>query len=404
VMDVRFLDSIHDIPPGAWNSLVDKYNGSVFHRHECLAALEDAALVRARPRHAVVEGPDGLTAIAPLLDTESCPKLQMFLSGYVDSGLDGVPMLVGHSMYAQSSAVLGPAEGAERLLAALEYPGGPDSPDAVRGSSDEPVVFFPLVPGDAPLLGRLRERGYATGLLSCTNLLPIRWNSFEEYLAWLPSTRRRNIRKAIGRSERAGVVCTVERGGGDVQQMARLIRATAGHHGSPLFFDEQFLEAVLRRMGAGAVVFTVRVGGRALLTCLALEAGGELAPWCIGFEYESLEEYGHYNYLYASLVRYAVENRLRLLNLGRSTYYIKRKYGCSLRPVYAAAAGPLRLRSALHGWVSAIDEHARQELAAVSLVEPDGVQPEPLPTADPSDPSDDSDDSNDASGRVACVR
>lgn len=397
-MDVRFLDSIHDIPPAAWNSLVEEYGGSVFHRHECLAALEDAALVRARPRHAVLESPNGPVAIAPLLDTESCPKLQMFLSGYVDSGLDDIPMLVGHSMYAQSSAVLGPADGAERLLAALEPRGGPDSPDTDRSSPDTPVVFFPLVPGDAPLLGRLRERGYATGLLSCTNLLPIRWSSFQEYLAWLPSSRRRNIRKAMGRSERAGVVCTVERGGGDVEQMARLIRATAAHHGSPLFFDEQFLDAVLRRMGAGAVVFTVHGGGRPLLTCLALEAGGELAPWCIGFEYESLEEYGHYNYLYASLVRHAVENRLRLLNLGRSTYYIKRKYGCSLRPVYAAAAGPLHLRSALHGWVGAIDEHARRELAAVSLAEPDDRRPEPLSPAEPTE------DLDDALGRTACAR
>jgi predicted N-acyltransferase len=361
VSDVRFLESIHEIPAGVWNALVDRYGGSVFDRHEVLAALQDAALVQAGPRHAVLQGPHGPMAVAPLLYTESCPKLRMFLSGYVDSGLETVPMLVGHSMYAQSSAVLGPAGAAESVLAALDGHGE---------ASGAPVVLFPLVPGEAPLLERLRERGYATGLLSCTNLLPIRWDRFEDYLAWLPSSRRRNVRKAMGRSERAGVVCTVERGGGDVAQMARLIRATAGHHGSPVFFDEQFLDAVLRRMGAGAVVFTVRAGGRVLLTCLALEGGGELAPWCIGFEYESLEEYGHYNYLYASLVQHAVENRLRLLNLGRSTYYIKRKYGCSLRPVYAAATGAPRLRPALAGWVRAIDAHARRELAAVQLQEP----------------------------------
>ena len=362
--DVRFLETIHDIPAGVWNALVERHGGSVFHRHEVLAALEDAALVRVRARHAVLGGLGQPVAVAPLLRTESCPKLEMFLSGYVDSGLDGVPMLVGHSMYAQSSAVLGPAGVADRVLAALD-----GAEDAAHGA---PAVFFPLVPGDAPLLDRLRARGYETGLLSCTNLLPIEWSGFEEYLAWLPSSRRKNIRKAMAGSERAGVVCTVERGGADVPEMARLIRATAAHHGSPVFFDEQFLEAVLRRMGAGAVVFTVRGGGRALLTCLALEGGGELAPWCIGFEYESLEEYGHYNYLYASLVRYAVESGLRLLNLGRSTYYIKRKYGCALRPVYAAAAGTPRLRPALRGWIRGIDEHARRELAAVGLSEPGG--------------------------------
>ncbi|MDX3074179.1 GNAT family N-acetyltransferase [Streptomyces sp. NPDC088354] len=361
--DVRFVDSVREVPAAAWNALVERHGGSVFHRHEWLAAIEDADMVRAAPRHAVVTGPDGLPhAVAPLLHTESCPKLEMFRSRYVDAGIAGTALLVGHSLYAQSSEILGTAAHRAAVLDAMG--------DVIGLPGRAPAVLLPLVPGDAPLLGELRDRGWATGLLSCTNMLPVRWDSFEEYLDWLPSSKRKNIRKSMQRSEAAGAVCTVERGGADTTAMAALIRSTAEHHGSPLFFDEQFLRTVMDRLGPAAVVFTVYGGGRPVLACLALDAGGELAPWSIGLDYDSLPRYGQYNYLYSQLVRYAVENRRRIVNFGRSTYYIKRKYGCSLRPVYAAATGTEELRPALADWVDRIDTHARAELTAVGLPQP----------------------------------
>lgn len=361
---VRFLGSIHDVPAGQWNALVGRYGGSVFHRHEWLAAVEDADLVRVVPRHALVADARGEpVAAAPLLHTTFCPKLEMFLSRYLDAGLDGVPMLVGHSMYAQSSEVLGEPEHAAAVLDAI-----------CRGATEAPAVFLPLIPGDTSLLKEVQARGWATGLLSCTNLLPVEWASYEEYLAWLPSSRRRNIRKAEARSEAAGVSCRVRRGSGDVATPARLIRSTAEHHGSPLFFDEPFLRAVLEHMGEAAVVFTVYGRGRPVLACLALDAGGELAPWCIGLEYDTLGTFGHYNYLYTQLIRYAIDNRRSVVNFGRSTYYIKRKYGCRLRPVYAAATGTPALRPALEGWIGRIDTYARQELAGLGLPQPPAVE------------------------------
>jgi len=357
---VRLLGSIHEVPAATWNGLVERHGGSVFHRHEWLAAVEEARMVRAEPRHAVLDGPDGLpVAVAPLFHTTFCPKLEMFRSGYVDAGIGGTDLLVGHSLYAQSSELLGPPEHQAQLLDAIgEIPGK---------QGQAPAAFLPLVPADRPLLDELRDRGWATGLLSCTNLLSVRWDSFDAYLSWLPSGKRRNIRKAVRRSEAAGAVCTVEPGGGDVAGMAALIRTTAEHHGSPLFFDEQFLRAVLERLGPAAVVFTIRGGGRPILSCLAVDAGGELAPWCIGLDYDALPEYGQYNYLYSQLISYAAERGRRVVNFGRSTYYIKRKYGCALRPVHAAALGIAELRPALAHWVKLIDAHAHRELDALGL-------------------------------------
>jgi predicted N-acyltransferase len=360
--EVRLLGSVHQAPAQAWNAVVERHGGSVFHRHEWLAALEDATLVRATPRHAVVFDDGVPRAVAPLLLTSSCPKLAMFRHGYLRAGIGDGPLLVGHSLYAQSSEILGAPAHRRLVLDEVEA--------LVRARGQAPAALLPLVPGGSDLLAELRRRRWVTGLLSCTNLLPVRWDSFAAYLDWLPRSRRVNVRKALRRADAAGAVCAVRRGTGDVAVMAGLIRATAEHHGSPVFFDEQFLGAVLERLGPAAVVFTVRGGGRPILSCLAVDLGGELAPWCIGLDYASLATFGQYNLLYAELVRYAIEHRLRVVNFGRSTYYIKRKYGCVLRPVYAAATGVPDLRGALAGWVGRMDARARRELTELGLPEP----------------------------------
>ncbi len=356
-MPVRILAAVEEVPAAAWNEAADRLGGQVHHRHEWLRALERAGPVDADPRHAVLTDDTGrITGLAPCYLTRACPKLDMFRRHYLHSPLAAEPLGVVHSMYGQTSQVLaaGPAD-RERLVAALE--------EAVPAP-----LAFPLVAAGDPLLGLLTDRGYQVGLLSCTNLLAVRWPSFAAYLADRPSAKRQNILRGLRRSERAGVTVAVRRGAeatADLGQLATLVAGTAAHHGSPLFFDERFLAGILRELGDAAVVFTVRAGSAPLLSCLALEHAGELTPWCVGLDYAELATFDHYNFLYATLVRHAIEARLASVNFGRSTYVIKRKFGCRQRPVQLAvwpAPGTAT-------WVREIDRRARAELAAVGLSE-----------------------------------
>jgi predicted N-acyltransferase len=360
---VRVVHEIGEVSEESWDAAVSRYGGSVYHRHAWLRSVEAAEMVDIEARHLVLEDEGRIVGLAPLYLTRHCPKLEMFRKHYVTAGIGDAPMLIGHSMYAQSSELLAAGEHERGLLL--------DEILALwQAEAADRILAFPLVPGDSPLLSDLRRHGFTTGLLSCTNLLETPWDTFEGYLAHLPGTRRRNITKGILRSERAGVTAEVQRGCADLELLASMVRRTAEHHGSPVFFDTGFLTAVVEAFGSSAVTITVRGRGEPILTCLALDAGGEVAPWCIGFDYTSLGEFGQYNYLYATLIRFAVENGRRQVNFGRSTYYIKRKYGCRQRPVYAAMAAPAAARRTVEDWVSAIDAHARTELAEVGLPAP----------------------------------
>jgi predicted N-acyltransferase len=362
------LSSITDIAPEAWNAGVDALGGTVFHRHEWLRALDAGGLIDADAAHAVLGGREAPTGLAPCLITRHCPKLEMFREYYLRSPLAGRPIAVGHSMYAQSSQVLAATDtDRSRLVDALEE-------RALAGGVAE-ALMFPLVSAGDPLLSVLYERDYAVGLLSCTNVLPVRWPTFDAYLADLTSARRRNIRGTLRTAEREGLVVTIHRDGSTLDTLAHLVGRTARKHGSPLFFDVRFLRAIVAAMGDRAVTFEVAVGDAVLLSCLALQHKGVLVPWCVGLDYDALNRYDHYNLLYASLVRHAVEEGLREVNFGRSTYRIKRKFGCVQRPVYAAVIGTAAGRADREGWIAAIDERARRELAELKLVVAGDVDP-----------------------------
>lgn len=360
---VRVVYDIREVEPVSWDAAVSRYGGSVYHRHAWLRSVEAAAMVDVDARHLVLEAGGRVLGVAPLYLTRRCPKLEMFRRHYVSAGIGDAPMLVGHSMYAQSSDVLAAGERERRLLLREVLA-------LWQAEAADQILAFPLVPGSSPLLADLLQHGFTTGLLSCTNLLDTPWDSFEGYLAHLPKPKRRNIVKGIQRSERAGVTAEVRCGDADLDLLASMVRRTAEHHGSPVFFDVGFLAAVVKEFGPAAVTVTVYGRGKPVLTCLVLDTGGEVTPWCIGFDYDSLREFGQYNYLYSELIRYAVENGRRQVNFGRSTYYIKRKYGCRQRPVYAAMAAPPAARRAVETWVSAIDAHARTELSEVGLPAP----------------------------------
>ena len=362
-MQVEVCKSIAAFPRSLWNEAVQRLGGSVYHRHEWLSLLESVSLVSVEPLHIVVRRGGRITAIAPLYRTQRCPKFDMFLSQYVSArGLDDCRFLVGHSMYAQSSQVLA-EDAADRrvVLEQVEMLRRDQRPHAG-------VAVFPLVPEGDHLLPLLKEDGYRIGLLSCTNLLDVGWDTFEGYLASLRSAKRINILKGMRISEGGGLEAKWGIKPSTPDTLTELIRRTAEHHGNPVFFDSKFIADIFKHLSGLADVCTLTVGNEPLLACLVLADGTELLPWCIGFDYDTLGKYGHYNYLYVELIKYAIRHGYRRINLGRSTYYIKRKYGFRQRPVYIAARSDASIAGPVSGWIEAIEAFARDELEMNGLI------------------------------------
>jgi hypothetical protein len=312
-------------------------------------------VINVEARHVLVVEDGVPAAAAPLYVTRSCPKLEMFLRHYVERGPNAArPLAVVHSMYAQSSRVLAGDGLRGAVVDALE--------DTAFGDRPVDALAFPLlVAGDA-LLDELEERDYGTALLACTNLLEVEWDSFEAYLRSLRGSRRRNIAKALRRAREAGVSTRFESGSTDVVELAAILRRTAEHHRSPEFFSALFLRRALERFGERFHVIRVEADGAVRGACFCVADETQLVPWGVGLDYAALRRYDTYNLIYAAVVRLAIAQRVQLVNFGRSTYRIKAKYGCRLRPVHIAVRVHGPRTKIFRDWLAQIDEHARAEL------------------------------------------
>ena len=94
--------------------------------------------------------------------------------------------------------------------------------------------FAYLPPEAAPLLGELRRRGYAAGVISVTTRLDLPGDSFEDYLAGLSGRRRGQVRHEVRCFTRAGGAIDHASGSGVVEQLplvARLENALQRAHG-----------------------------------------------------------------------------------------------------------------------------------------------------------------------------
>ena len=110
--------------------------------------------------------------------------------------------------------------------------------DAVEGlclEGQRLVAGFAYLPPEAgPLLGELRRRGYATGVISVTTRLDLPGDSFEDYLAGLSGRRRGQVRHEVRCFTQAGGAIDHASGSGVVEQLplvARLENALQRAHG-----------------------------------------------------------------------------------------------------------------------------------------------------------------------------
>jgi len=190
------LGGATDLPARAWDRLARRG----FHLHAWFAAAERCGW---RARHIAVRDPAGVRAVVPayLIGVGTAHDLHdRWLGPLRDlatlTGLGLRPILSVQSPFAQISEPLGepgalPDHLLHQVFAMLER-------EAERAGAK--AVAWPYVDaarGD--LIGMARERGYAVLYAGATAWLPVRWASFDEYLA----SRSKNVRRTIRSDLRA---------------------------------------------------------------------------------------------------------------------------------------------------------------------------------------------------------
>ena len=221
--------------------------------------------------------------------------------------------------------------------------------DAIEGQGQ--VAGFAYLPPEADsLLGELRRRDYATGLVSVTTRLDLPGDSFDDYLAGLSGRRRGQVRHEIRCFAQAGGTVDHASGADVIAQLplvARLENALQRAHGYAVG-DESYL-ALNRRLadlfGSSLHLLRASLHGEPVATVTLLHAGDDLVVRAFGGadSQEARAALVYFNLVYYASIALGQRLAVRRVWFGPSAIEAKRGRGLALVPLTGAAVRPARL-------------------------------------------------------------
>ncbi|HET7423435.1 MAG TPA: peptidogalycan biosysnthesis protein [Gemmatimonadales bacterium] len=331
--------SADSLAEAEWNRLARRG----FHLHRWHRIAEACGWV---PRHLVVrdDGPDVTVVPAWLARQPALHDLHDRWMGPLRPlervGLALRPVLTVQSPFAQVSDLLGATPNRAGLA---------DLFDRLEETADQEgarAVVWPWVDAGAEaLIACARERGYAVLYAGATARLPIRWGTFEDYVASRSKSVRRTVRADLTAFRDAGLHAVA----------AEDFRAAAPA------MESLYREAYRRRnereprIPAGCferladtpspgLFAQLTWGGERLVGCsINLAAAGVLEGTFAAFATGHEGGPAYLNDLVYQPIQFAIRERIRAIDLGSSALYPKVLRGARLRRRMALVRGSSRL-------------------------------------------------------------
>ena len=335
---VLALGAAREVPPEDWDRLARRG----FHAHAWCTAAERCGWA---PRHVGVRDSGGLRAIFPAYLTGAGVAhdlhdrwLGPLRTAAVHAGLALRPVLSVQSPFAQTSepmvaSDLLPEGTLHDVFAALESQADADGAKA---------VCWPWVGDEREDLIRVaRERGYAVVYAGAAAVLPLRWDSFDGYLASRSKQVRRTIRADLRALEAAGLgFAWAQDFRREAAEMDRLYHdAFRRRNGRvPPTPADLFVRLAASPHPAIEAQLT-RDGGRLVGSSLNVHANGVLDGTFAAFASETTAGPVYYNDLCYAPVRRACALGISSIELGGSALYAKVLRGGVLRPRVSLVRG-----------------------------------------------------------------
>lgn len=357
---VRELASVTEIPEHEWNRLVPEENFYLSHRW--LRTLERNSAIPAR--YLVLRGNDNeilgtlpfYLASSPGTNMLSDPGAVLATVTSSGSATDWLPsLLCGARVGYSCDLLLAPhqpspaAAGTVRTLV-----------DALEQRAHELAVagcafLYLNQSGQRRILPQLA--GWVSLFASAEAWLDVPWTSFEDYLTWLPASRRSIVRRDVHRFQQGP--CVVQEGSlaSWYEQAAQLqvnVQRKYAHPANVSAMSEMF-SGWADDVGDCSVVFLCLRGNLLVGYSLAFRWGGTLYLRSAGMDYGQLTGSAEYfNVTYYAPIRYAIRHGLRRIHFGMESFRPKCLRGARLSPLWSAvrAHQPVScdLPAALRSW------------------------------------------------------
>ncbi|MFE6982788.1 GNAT family N-acetyltransferase [Streptomyces griseus] len=271
--------------------------------------------------------------------------------------------LVGSSRGFYSGPLFSDARALEPLLDAVQ--------DIADEQSDGLAWWLYTTSADAALL--TRRTGVVPRLLNGECVIDLPGNSFDDYLAGLPGSRRGRVRRDLREFESAGLHLRRAQLSDEYQRCGALLAATQQKHGVQASADAMtlWLEQLSRAArDTGQLHLCLDSEEQPIGFSLIFTEGQTAFMRAVGFDYERAPHVGEYFQLSCyQPIRDAYADGVTALHLGAGAYHAKARRGAAVRPMWAVPtrAGAWDAAATKSFNVNRVDE-LRAELPGDDLV------------------------------------
>lgn len=324
------VETSANLPPAArWNALSG--TDSFYLSHDWLRYAARGT----NARYLTVSAGGELLGALPLYSTAGESNADYQLDHVLGGRFAGLPTLAGTRRGYVNDLLLHPAVDKQRAGAVIEA-----MVTAVR--ANDAALLYLTTPAAAALM-RV-DSGLRPLLLSADTSIPVPDGGFTAYLRELGSRRAYMVRKELRIFQEAGYETAVVLLGDIWHEAGPLVANVQQRYGHDESSEEarQSLHAQAEALGRYSVVFTARRAG----TLVALSVGyiwrDTLHARMVGFDYDALcDAREYFTLLFYEPLRWATENGVHHLHMGRESYQAKLLRGAHARPLWAVAPMPV---------------------------------------------------------------
>jgi uncharacterized protein len=318
------------LPPSAhWNALSGTDSFYLSHDWLRFAARGTDA------RYLTVSADGDLLGALPLYSTADESNSDYRVDNVLGGRFAGLTTLAGTRRGYVNELLLHPELDERRADAVLEV--------MVAAVRAEGAALLYLTTSAAAALMRV-DSGLRPLLLNADTSISVPDGGFAAYLGGLGSRRAYTVRKEMRIFHEAGYETAVVSLGDVWHEAGPLVASVQRRYGHDESAEEarRSLQAQAETLGQYSVVFTARREGTLVALSVCYVWRDTLHARMVGFDYDALcDAREYFALLFYEPLRWAVENGLRQIHLGRESYLAKLLRGARARPLWAIAPVPV---------------------------------------------------------------
>jgi uncharacterized protein len=311
-----------------WDEAVRAANAPVFYSSEFLKCVATAPLTETDSAALLVlDDETGFVAAVPVFRQARIDPLEL-LAPLRDSLLDLATSsgLIGHCWHCYDTRIVTVREAQpHRIVEVFER-----HARAVRAG------YFGLVNVSDPMTLRIMNAaGITARHMTDRYVMDIEaYSSFDDYVAALQPNDRRELRRQYRRYESSAAELTVERHPfADIDEVVQLCRRTAVRYGAEFYYPQEPVRLLLAGVSSARLV-SIRAGGERIGALICFVDGRRLHIWAAGTRYDR-SAFSPYAIAIAEAIRFAIGERMSVIEGGRGNGRIKMKQGFSPLRLYA---------------------------------------------------------------------